>query len=337
MGRQGVGCVAFTPDGTRLVAGTSGDATLFIWRIDDGRLLRKIPGTHGTPLAESINPWLNCVAVTPDSRQIMSVGQTTRPLADTKVQGRHIQVMIGEVRFWDIANGDRVADYHHEKDYGFGYGALSSDGRRVALADFGRLRILDAATGRTVHAIELPGSWGRRPAFSPDGRIVAMPIANAISLFDVSSGRRLHHDASTPVGNVVSAAWSPSGDRLVSGQFDGLVRVWDSLTGKLIWHKELAPHNRRNGRNARVTSVSFSSDAQLLVAAGVRDDPATNDLGIITLYDTASGRSVREIPQKQISSPAMSPDGRIVVVATSQGRYVDTHFLEIEVAMWQTR
>ena len=43
MGRQGIGCLAFTPDGTRLVAGTSGDATLFIWQIGDGRLLRKIP------------------------------------------------------------------------------------------------------------------------------------------------------------------------------------------------------------------------------------------------------------------------------------------------------
>ena len=35
-----IGCVAFTPDGTRLVAGTSSDITLLVWRIGDGRLLR---------------------------------------------------------------------------------------------------------------------------------------------------------------------------------------------------------------------------------------------------------------------------------------------------------
>ena len=131
---------------------------------------------------------------------------------------------MSEVRFWDIATGERIADYHGDEDYGFGYGALSRDGRRVAVADFSRLRILDAATGRTERTIELPGSWGRRPAFSPDGTLVAMPIANAIGLFEVSTGRRLHHDESTPVGYVASAAWSPSGDRIVTGHSDGFVR-----------------------------------------------------------------------------------------------------------------
>ena len=47
-----------------------------------------------------------------------------------------------------------------------------------------------------------------------------MPIDNTIGLFEVSTGRRLHHDESTPVGDVVSAAWSPSGDRLVTGHAD---------------------------------------------------------------------------------------------------------------------
>ena len=72
------GCLAFTPDGTRLVAGTSRNATIFVWRIEDGRLLRKISNTHGVNAAVAMNPKLNCVAVTPDGRRIMSVGQTTK-------------------------------------------------------------------------------------------------------------------------------------------------------------------------------------------------------------------------------------------------------------------
>ena len=80
MGPQGIGCLAFTPDGTRLVAGTCGDATLFVWRIQDGRLCARSPVRTAILLAESINPRLNCVAVTPDGRRIMSVGQTTKPL-----------------------------------------------------------------------------------------------------------------------------------------------------------------------------------------------------------------------------------------------------------------
>ena len=225
----------------------------------------------------------------------MSVGQTTKLRVDTKLKYGPKSVTMSEVRFWDIATGERVADYHGDEDYGFGYGALSGDGRRVAVGDFSLLRILDAATGLAERTIELPGSWCRRPAFSPDGTLVAMPIDNAIGLFEVSTGRRLHHDESTPVGNVVSAAWSPSGDRLVTGHDDGILRVWDAATGRLIWHKLLAPVIRRSGWNARPAFVSFSRDGTLVVAAGRRDDPVKFDNGIVAIYEAATGRAVREV------------------------------------------
>ena len=78
--------------------------------------------------------------------------------------------MMSEVRFWDIETGERVADYHGDEDYGFGYGALSRDGRHVAVGDFSRLRILDAATGQTERTIDLPGSWGGGRRSRPTGR-----------------------------------------------------------------------------------------------------------------------------------------------------------------------
>jgi WD40 repeat protein len=244
---------------------------------------------------------------------------------------------MSEVRFWDIAGGARLADDHGDEDAGLGFGALSHDGRHVAVADFGRIRIVDAATGRAERAIEVPGWWGRPPAFSPDGTIVAMPIDNAIGLFEVSTGRRLHHDVSRPVGAVASAAWSPSGDRLVIGQADGFVRVWDAVTGKLIWHKLLAPVIGRSGGNTRPAFVSFSHDGKRLVVAGRRDDPVNGDDGIVAIYEAASGRTVREIPQKLIRWAALAPDWRMVVVATSTGAYDDTHLIGIEVATGQTR
>ncbi|MFI5456684.1 MAG: WD40 repeat domain-containing protein [Isosphaerales bacterium] len=336
-GREGFACLAFTPDGTRVVAGSSYDATVFIWQIQDGRLLRTIPSAHGNPVTMHMNPSLNCAAVTPDGRRIMSVGQTTKPIEQTKLQYGSKNVTMSEVRFWDIATGQRVADYHGDEDFGFGFGALSRDGRRVAMADFSRLRILDAATGRAEQTIALPGSWGRRPAFSPDGTLVAMPIDNTIGLFEVSTGRRLHHDESTPVGFVVSAAWSPSGDRLVIGNADGFVRVWDAATGKLIWHKLLAPVISRSGWNAHPAFVSFSRDGKLVVAAGQRDDPVKYDHGIVAIYEAASGRTVRESFQKEIRWAALAPDGRMVVVATSHGSRGDTHFIGIDVATGRTR
>ena len=224
---EGIACMAFAPDGTRIVAGNYHTATLFVWAVSDGRLVRKIENEHGVAGANSNNPSLFCVAVTPDGRQIMSVGQTTTPFnSNLKYAAR--DVTMSEVRFWDIETGARLADYHGEDDVGFGYGALSRDGRRVAVADFGRLRILDAATGRTQRTIDLPGSWGEPPMFSPDGTLVAMPIINAIAVFEISTGRWRHHDDRTPFGYVESAAWSPSGDRIITGHSDGCVRIWDA-------------------------------------------------------------------------------------------------------------
>jgi WD40 repeat protein len=337
-GREGFGCLAFTPDGDRLVAGSSDSAKISVWRIEDGRLLLEIPGAHGqSGSGMTVNPRLNVVAVTPDGRRIMSVGQTTELIERTRLKYGSKNVMMSEVRFWDIETGRRLADYRGDEDAGFGYGALSRDGRRVAVGDFSRLRILDADTGRAERTIELPGWWGNRPAFSPDGALVAIPIYSAVGLFEVATGRRLHHDASTPIRYPESAAWSPAGDRIVTGHTDGLVRSWDASTGKLIWHKLLAPVISRSGWNARPTFVGYSRDGRRVVAAGRRDDPVNFETGIVAIYEADSGKTVREVFQKEIRWAALAPDDRMVVVATSHGAYGDTHFIGVEVATGRTR
>ena len=124
---------------------------------------------------------------------------------DTKLKYGPNSVTMSEVWFWDIATGEHIADYHGDEDYGFGYGALSGDGRHVAVGDFSLLRILDAATGLVERKIELPGSWcaGRRSR--PMGG--SSPCRSTMQSGSSKSrpGGRLHHDESTPVGNVVSA------------------------------------------------------------------------------------------------------------------------------------
>ena len=132
-----------------------------------------------------------------------------------------------------------------------------------------------------------------------------------------------------------SAAWSPAGDRLVIGNVDGFVRVWDAASGELIWHKLLAPVIRKDGRRAYPYFVGFSRDGKLVVAVGPRDDPPSNDRGVVAIYDTMSGRTVREVALNQVRQAAIQPDGRMLVVAQDQGN--NAHLIGVEVETGRIR
>jgi WD40 repeat protein len=331
-----VRCLAFSPDGTRLVAGTATDATLFVWRIPDGQLLRQIPAAHRQS-GTSMSAYLNCVSFSPDGRRVFSSGPRAVPGPPTPRKPGSRQVSQSEVRFWDLETGECVQDLHGDEDYGFGYAALSRDGRRVAVADFRVLRILDAATGKAEQTISLPRSMDQPPVFSPDGSVVALPLLNTAALYEVRTGRRLHHDERTPVGEVMAAAWSPSGDRIVTGHADGIVRVWEAATGKLLWNKLLARPNSPDGWNGFPAFVTFSRDGQLVVVAGRRDDPIERREGIIAIYEAGSGLRVREVYQRELWRAALAPDDRMVVVGTSYGSDGDTHFVGVEIGTGRTR
>jgi WD40 repeat protein len=266
----------------------------------------------------------------------MSGGYTSVLREQTKVQINDRSVPMREVRFWDMETGERVADYHGEEDCGFGDGALSPDGRSVAVADFGRLCILETSTGKTERVFTISAAWASRPAFSHDESLVATPVDNTIGIFERSTGRRLHYDERIPVGRVVSAAWSPAGDRIATGHSDGFVRVWDAATGVLVWNKALAPIVNRIGWSAHPAFLCFSRDGKALVAGGRRDDPVTNESGIAVFFDAATGRVLREFAQKVIRWGALAPDERMLVVATSQDG-ADPHFVGVEVRTGRNR
>jgi WD40 repeat protein len=286
--------LAFSPDGRRLVAGGQFSTMIAVWDAGDGRLQRQFGPTADTHLKS--------MAVTPDGRQILSAGYRKEAVART------------EVRLWDIETGARIRDLGDPEEIGFGDVALSPDGRKMAIVNFRGLRMLDASNLEPHWSVDLPGWWGRPVVFSSDGKLVALADQNAIAVFETATGRRLHHDRSTPVGRVGAVAWSPSGERIVTGHSDGFVRLWDAATGKLIWHKLLAPIVTYAGQAADPHYVGSSRNGKLLVAAGYRDDPASRK-DVVVVYEAATGEVAREIPQG-LRLTAPSPDGRMVVAAT---------------------
>ena len=318
--------LAFTPDGTRLVAGATSRASIIIWRLSDGHVLRRIAGAHETRGRPSkASPGF--VAVTPDGRRIVSAGRSMVPRAETRIPSGNPIVPVSEVRAWDIETGERLLDLCDDEDMGFGNVALSHDGRHLAVADFDVIRIQDAATGRSERRIALPGSSVGRPEFSPDGTRLALPVGRAIHVFEVATGRRRLQDERAPAGGMRAVAWSPSGDRIATVHEDGIVRVWEAATGRLIWHRRLTRETA--GMINMPFSVAFSVDGRRLVAGGWRPDPATDQNGVVAIYDAASGTLVHEVPERWFHGLALTLDGRIMAVNIGQASDAG-HLLGVE-------
>jgi WD40 repeat protein len=235
--RSHVHGLAFTPDGTRLVVGTSTDAwaRISVYRVADGHRLRSIDKVHG-PLDAMVNGNPVHLAVTPDGRRILSTGVTDRPAKP----GETTRPVTSEIRIWDVETGERIREWRDEEHHWLANAVLSRDGRFVVAPGRDSLRIVDAVTSQPDRTIALPGGEQAVLALSPDGTILAASVSNAIYLFDVQTGRRRLQDDSMPAREWRAAAWSPAGDRIVTAHDDGIVRVWDAATGRPIWYKPLA-------------------------------------------------------------------------------------------------
>jgi WD40 repeat protein/beta-lactamase regulating signal transducer with metallopeptidase domain len=328
-GGGGISCFAFTSDGTRIVVGIGRSGDLSIWDVADGKRLRTISKAHGG--GTSYNPRLNCVAVSPDGRYFMSAGQHQVKREQTKLKYGPKNVTLTQVRLWSLKTGERLRDLAGDEDYGFGFAGLSPDRTRVAIADFGRLTIRETDAGKVEHTIALPGSWGRPPVFSPDGKILAMPLENSVGLFDVRTGHRLQESEGDFYGTVVAAAWSTTGDRIVTGHTDGFVRSWDVMTGRTLWKHELAPVISASGWPANPAYVAFSTDGRQVIAAGRRDDPVKYEDGIVAVLDAKTGTAQSETFLDEVRCAVLAPDGARVIAATNHGGIHETRLHGIDV------
>src|SRR5271157_1461784 len=98
-----------------------------------------------------------------------------------------------------------------------------------------------------------------------------------------------------------TAAFSPTGKRVVTASEDKTARVWDAATGKLVASLQ--------GHTAQVNSAAFSPD-------GKRGVTASNDK-TARVWDAATGKPVTTLHghTAKVNSAAFSPDGRRVVTA----------------------
>lgn len=99
---------------------------------------------------------------------------------------------------------------------------------------------------------------------------------------------------------LTSLAFSPAGDLLATGCADGVVRLWDTATGKLL--------RTLGGHETYVDAIRFARDGRLLVSGSGRQ---------IRVWDVPKGRSARIIRYEDDRRCfAISPDGRLLAVGS---------------------
>ncbi len=149
-------------------------------------------------------------------------------------------------------------------------------------------------------------------ALAPDGRTLAVAQGGGLHLWDVVTGAKLGH-LSVDLHPEVwcwDTAWSPDGKRLATGSGDGLVRVWDLAT------KRVLAETRQPGC---ARSLAWSSDGRWL-AVGMNEQAGKDGavVGKIVVLDPTAGTELTrfEAHLGPILALGFSPDGRALAIVS---------------------
>ncbi|MBG0827350.1 protein kinase [Planomonospora sp. ID67723] len=181
--------------------------------------------------------------------------------------------------------------------------ALSRDGRILASASEGRVRLWDVRSGRQITSFSGVDDDLRQIVLGPGGRLLVTVGREEIRSWDVATGRP-HGPARVYPGQAdldlgVSFGHSEDWVAVYGGQ--GLSGVLHTGTGEA----------RETSASVLGTYADISSDGRHLVTGGFQSRPAIVDLG--TLRATPLGADC------QCSSPvAYSPDGRTVALGKAK-------------------
>jgi WD40 repeat protein len=306
--------VRFSPDGTRIVSG-GGGANLKLWDKNTGELVRVFRGHEGP---------INTVGFS-ETGAVLTGSQDTTLRAWNLADGNNIQTFGVVPRisehltqadaaplFWSAVGQIISAD-------------ISPNGKLVATGNDQMAILWDGTTGKPIRPVNRSAAPTTsslkvyQVAFSTDGR--TLMTVNAVEeikgefrppvlrFWDTESGKLIRSIERLHNGDPPSIVVSPARNKILSIGGDGHAKVWDFDSGKLL-------HDFRLDKNLfRGTSPfkgRFSSDNRQVALWGS---------STLLLWDTETGQTLKifRTNNEEIVSAAVSPDGRRLVSASTDG------------------
>ncbi len=260
--------VAWSPDGSRMVAGT------YKIQFLDGDTYQELQKL------ESVQ-WSNSIAFSPDSSALAYSGTAGQPVgfikvgtwgdlgtlpgsADCKVldyssDGKLLATAVGNVvKLWELSTLKELRTFPDTS----GLAVVFSPDSKILAAAGGiagqEIKLWNVETGDALPSLKGHTNWINSIDFSPDGHILASGSTDkSIRLWDMTTGRLLMV-LNGHTGYINAVAFSPDGRLLASASWDFTVKLWDTATGQEV--------QSLTGHTNRVECVAFSPDGKRLVS-----------------------------------------------------------------------
>jgi WD40 repeat protein len=343
--QRGPLCAAVAPDGTLLATGDgcaregpgSREATIRLWDLRDGCLVRQFPGHLNTVDTLVFSPDGKTLASRGGERRVRlwnvatgdQLGQVRNLAHDTWLafapDGRTLLIpgQRGEIAFWRSDMNERLGQLGALDEGRIAHLAAFLPGGKLIFsaettrrrAEFQEFRIWDASSGELRRSC--PMKYPARSGFtcyalSPDGKTLATSDGDwrepVIRLWDPHSGATLGQFRGH-TRSITALAFSPDGKTLASGSGDTTVLLWDVPRAHLngLWQQlagspeEAALAMKTLAGNPQGT-VPFL--AQLLRRAATQEAPYTR---LITALEE-DRFEVRENASHRLEAAGMEAD-----------------------------
>jgi len=165
---------------------------------------------------------------------------------------------------------------------------------------------------------------GAYVAFSPDGMYLAAAgggVYSYMNIYEVSSGNTVFSEYH---GSYITAvAYSPTGDMVASGGTNNKVRLWDAVTGTMLY--ELTGHTDN------ISSLDFSPDGMAIASSEGGFD--IGGQSVIKLWSVEDGTLLQTLDGfgDWVHDVRFSPDGQYLI---SSGRESTTPLVQ-KIKIWR--
>jgi WD40 repeat protein len=277
--------MAVAPDSQTVIVGGS-DGRVMAWDTETGEVLDELQGEPSSAISG-----------------IATVGWVITAHADNTA------------RLLDLASGETLMSFvGHCTSTTLGVG-FSPDGLTVLSGGVERsTRLWNRSDGTLQRTFEGQGAGTVTAAFSSDGKLVLTTRGHPqpmVQLWNTETGE-IQHEFGWPAGWPMCATLSRDASRVVAGDQNGRVRLWEVKAG--------AQPRVFTGLAATVTAVALSPDGQRFASGGSSFRPAVN------LWDAASGQTLHtfELNAGSVTALEFSPSGDELLAAWEDG-YLRIH------------